>query len=160
MPEPLSVDLRERIVKAHARGGQSNEDLAKVFQVGRATVTRLVKRFRETGSVVPDPHGGGREKRLTAADEEKLVELVMERTDATIPELVSGLAERAGKRISSSTMSRSLARLGFTRKKSLWSRPSGPRSASRRFARVFLPGQKPWTLAVSSSSTKPARTSR
>lgn len=160
MPEPLSLDLRKRIVAAHARGGRSSEELAEVFQVGRATVNRLLKRVREKGSVAPDPHGGGREKRLTSADEEKLLELVTEHADATIPELVSGLAERAGKQISTSTMSRALARLGFTRKKSLWSRPSEPKSASKRYARVFVPGQKPWTLVVSSSSTKPARTSR
>lgn len=160
MPEPLSMDLRKRIVAAHARGDQSSDELAELFQVGRATVNRLVKRFREKGSVAPNPHAGGREKRLTGGDEEKLLELVTERADATIPELVSGLADRTGKRVSTSTMSRALARLGFTRKKSLWSRPKEPKSASRRYARVFLPGQKPWTLVVSSSSTKRDPTSR
>lgn len=160
MPEPLSPDLRERIVKARMQGGWTSEEVAELFQVGRATVNRLVKRFREKGSVEPDPHGGGREKRLTASEEDALVVLVTERADATIPELVSSLKARVGKQVSTSTLSRSLARLGFTRKKSLWSRPSEPRSASRRYARAFVPGREPWTLVVSSSSTKPARTSR
>jgi len=160
MPEPLSVDLRERIVAAHARGGMTRQEVADLFQVGRATVSRLVRRFKDTGSVVPDPHGGGRAKRLSADDEEKLLVFVTERPDATIPELVVGLAERAGVRVSTSTMSRALARMGFTRKKSRWSRPSEPKNASRRYARVFEPGRKPWTLVVSSSSTRPVRTSR
>ncbi len=154
MPEPLSLDLRERIVAAYERGDLTRDQVAELFQVGRASVNRLVRRFRETGSVEPSAHGGGKPRKLTSRGEKALRGLLAEFPDATIPELVRLLLERARLAISASTMSRELARLGFTRKKS----PSSPRNkarlASKRFATVFEPGRAPWTLEISSSSTK------
>jgi len=154
MPEPLSLDLRERIVAAYERGDLTRDQVAELFRVGRASVNRLVRRFRETGSVEPSPHGGGKPRKLTARGEKVLRALVSEFPDATIPEFVGLLLERAKLAVSTSTVSRELARLGFTRKKS----PSSPRSkvplASKRFATVFEPGRAPWTLEISSSSTK------
>jgi transposase len=154
MSEPLSVDLRKRIVGAYERGGVTRQEVADLFQVGRATVNRLVKRYRTTGSLEPDPHGGGREPKFDKKGERVLRKLVEAHPDAMIPELVEFYFEKSGVVVGTSTMSRALARLGFTRKKSLWSRPSNPTSASKRYARVFEPGRAPWTLAVSSSSTR------
>lgn len=154
MPEPLSLDLRERIVAAYERGDMTRDQVAELFQVGRASVNRLVRRFRETGSVEPSPHGGGKPRKLTPRGEKALRALIEEQPDATIPELVRLLLARAKLAVSTSTMSRELARLGFTRKKSPSSPPSRPRPGSKRFATVFEPGRAPWTLEISSSSTK------
>jgi transposase len=159
MPEPLSVDLRERIVAAYGRGSMTRQQVADMFQVGRASVNRLVRRFRETGKVEPNPHGGGKPRKLTARGEKALRALVVERPDATIPELVRLLEARTKLLVSTSTMSRELAQLGFTRKKSPSSPPSKAPPTSKRFARVFEPGRKPWTLVISSSSTKRGPTS-
>src|SRR5947208_3321840 len=61
MAGPLSNDLRERIIAAwQSRQYGSWEQIADTFRVGRATVDRLIRRFRMTGSVDPAPHGGGR----------------------------------------------------------------------------------------------------
>jgi transposase len=117
MPEPLSLDLRERIVAAYERGDLTRDQVAEMFQVGRASVNRLVRRFRETGSVEPNPHGGGKPRKLTGRGEKALRALVAEHPDATIPELVRLLMARAKLAVSTSTMSRELTRLGFTRKK-------------------------------------------
>jgi transposase len=154
MPEPLSLDLRERIVRAYERGDLTRDQVAELFQVGRASVNRLVRRFRETGSVEPNPHGGGKPRKLTARGEKALRALLAEFPDATIPELVRLLTARAKLTLSTSTMSRELARLGFTRKKSPSSPPNKERPASKRFATVFEPGRAPWSLEISSSSTK------
>lgn len=154
MAEPLSVDLRKRVVAAYEAGGVTRQEAADLFQVGRATVNRLVRRYRATGSVNPDPHGGGREPKFDEKGERVLRKLVKVRPDATIPELVEFYFEKVGVAVSPSTMSRALARLGFTRKKSLWSPPSNRKTESKRFARVFVPGRAPWTLVVSSSSTR------
>ncbi|WP_143825720.1 helix-turn-helix domain-containing protein [Nannocystis exedens] len=59
MPTPISVDLRIRIVEARVQDGQTYEQLAERFHVGRATVDRVLRLQRETGSVEPKPHGGG-----------------------------------------------------------------------------------------------------
>lgn len=154
MPEPLSLDLRERIVAAYAGGDMTRDQVAKLFQVGRASVNRLVKQSRETGSVEPRPHAGGKPRKLTARGEKTLRALVTEYPDATIPEFVRLLIERAKLAVSTSTMGRELTRLGFTRKKSPSSPRSRPLRTSKRFATVFEPGRAPWTLEISSSSTR------
>lgn len=42
VPAPLSMDLRERIVKAVLEGKESQSEVAKRFDVGVATVVRLM----------------------------------------------------------------------------------------------------------------------
>jgi transposase len=56
------LDLRSRVIAASQSGDHGSwEELAATFRIGRATVNRLIRRFRETGSVEPAPHGGGLE---------------------------------------------------------------------------------------------------
>ena len=55
----LSLDLRRRIIDAYDNGEGTQARLARRFKVGKATVERLVRLRRETGSVEPRPHGGG-----------------------------------------------------------------------------------------------------
>jgi transposase len=59
MPAPISTDLRIRIVEARAQEGLTYEEFADRFHVGRATVDRVLRLARETGSVEPAPHAGG-----------------------------------------------------------------------------------------------------
>jgi len=54
---PLSLDLRRRIIRAWQEDNPSVEELAERFAVGTATIKRLTRRFRETGSVEPRSHG-------------------------------------------------------------------------------------------------------
>jgi len=84
MAGPLSSDLRERIVLAYEEGDKTRGEVAELFQVGRASVNRLVRRYRETGSVEPSPHGGGKPRKMTSRGEKVLRALVEERPDATI----------------------------------------------------------------------------
>jgi transposase len=80
-----------------ARGwfGRKPDEVAELSQVGRASVNRLVRRYRKTGSVAPSPHGGGKPRKLTSRGEKVLRGLVEERSDATIPEFVRLMGERA-----------------------------------------------------------------
>jgi transposase len=64
-----------------------------LFQVACAFVNR-VRRFRETGSVEPSPHGGGEPRKLTARGEKALRALLTEYPDATIPKFVRLLLVR------------------------------------------------------------------
>ena len=120
MPIPISNDLRIRIVEARAQDGQTYEQLAERFGVGRATVDRMLRLARETGSVEPRPHGGGAVRRTSPQEQDLIVELVQARPDATLEELCDALEMRTGLRISRSTMSRELRLLGLTRKKNRW----------------------------------------
>lgn len=113
-----SLDLRQRIVGAMEEGG-SRAAVARQFQVAVRTVDRYVRRARETGDLAPRPLPG-RPRRLSAADEVVLVQLLGEHPDATLPEYCQHLAAATGTLVSPATMSRTIARLGWTRKKGRW----------------------------------------
>ena len=131
MPAPISTDIRIRILEARAQEGQTYEELAERFGVGRATVDRVLRLARETGSVEPAPHGGGTPPRVGEAERVVLRELVDARPDATLDELCLALAAKTGVEISRSTMCREMRLLRFTRKKNRWWRASDARQRSR-----------------------------
>ena len=60
-----SLDLRRRIVEAYRekRSG-TYEQTAVLFGVGEATVSRLLRRFRETGDVAYKRKGGNNPRRV------------------------------------------------------------------------------------------------
>ena len=135
-----SLDLRERVVDSLLEGELTYEQIAERFKVGRATVSRLGRRFRETGSFEPSKTRGHAPRTLTDGDQAVLLEIVTDRPDETLAELCDQLAASTGKRISSATVGRELRRAGFTRKKRPSSRSSRRRSASRSFAPTLSTG--------------------
>ncbi len=115
--QALSLDLRERIVKAYNRGEGSYPQLALRFEVSKPSVERFVKLWRTTGSLQPKPHAGGR-ARSVKADEEPVVEQWVEaENDLTQAELAQRFTAETGRGVSPRTMGRVRARLDFTRKK-------------------------------------------
>jgi transposase len=115
--QALSLDLRHRIVDAYDAGEGSQATLAARFRVGQATVERLVRRRRETGSVEPRPHGGGRTPRITETDRDDLLAAFENEPDLRQADLADRFAAK-GRPVSQQTVSRALRRLGITRKKS------------------------------------------
>jgi len=112
--KPYSMDLRQRVVEAYENGEGTHEELAEVFCVSLSWIEKLLRRWRETGSIAPKPHGGGRQAKITGKKLERLEALVEETPDATLEEL------RRKCRVDGSIMSvfRALKRLGITLKKS------------------------------------------
>ncbi len=78
-----SNDLRERIVAAVQRGEHSLRQIAHLFSVSLSCVVRLLQHQRRTGSVRPKPHPGAPRK-LDAAADARLLELVRQQPDATL----------------------------------------------------------------------------
>lgn len=107
-----SNDLRERIVAAVQRGEHSLRQIARLFSVSLSCVVRLLQHQRRTGSVRPKPHPGAPRK-LDAAADARLLELVRQQPDATLAEL----RDRLGVRCSLMTIARALQRHRITRKK-------------------------------------------
>jgi transposase len=108
-----SHDLRERIVAAVERGELSIRQIARVFSVSLSFIVRLRQRQRRTGSLQPLPHGGVPPRKLDAAAEERLRQLVHDQPDATLAEL----RDRLGIDCSLTTICRALQRLRLSRKK-------------------------------------------
>jgi transposase len=140
MPRAYSVDLRERVLAACARGEGSRAAVAQRFSVGAATVYNWLRQAREEDRRAPKPHAGGPAPRLDAQGLAVLQELVARQNDATLAEHAERLAARTGVRVSLPTLCQVLRRLKLRRKK----RRSGPASRSaprsRRSALPIRPG--------------------
>jgi len=92
MGRPYSLDLRERVVAAVAKG-MSRRQAAAQFGVGISTVINWVRRVRETGSVAPGQMGGHKPKAIAGEQRIWLVGRI-QRPDFTLRGLVAELAER------------------------------------------------------------------
>jgi transposase len=110
---PYSSDLRERVTDAVDQREGSLRQIAARFQIGLTTLTRWLQRRRQTGSLDPKPHGGGRCRAVDGPDAEHLQELVRKRPDATLDELNTSL----GLSCSRMAIFRALVRLRISRKK-------------------------------------------
>lgn len=115
-----SMDLRERVLAACDRGEGTREQIAKRFQVGIAWVYRLLQRRRQTGSIAPQPHGGGQKPAFDPPAAERLRQAVADRPDATLEELRQVVGVACG----TSAVHRALKKLGLPRKKSRYGPPS------------------------------------
>ena len=121
-----SEDLRKKIVEATERG-TPNIEVARAFGVGVSSVKRYVATAREGRSLAPKRRPGSKPKLDERA--RKLLEADLEeRPAAILPERREFLERVAGVRVSDSTVSRMLRRLGWSRKKDRWERLSATSS--------------------------------
>ena len=124
MPGPHSVDLRERVLRAHEAGEGSQRVLAARFGISVGAVCGWLAAARDEGRRGPRPHGGGRPA-LGGADPRVLAALVAERGDLHLAEYARRLAERTeAPPLSAAAVCRALARLGLPRKKKRSARAS------------------------------------
>jgi transposase len=115
MSKALSVDLRERVVRAVA-AGVSCRAAAVRFGVSASSAIRWCARLRATGSVVPGALGGDRRSGRTEAHAARILELVARTPDLTLAELRAVLAE-TGVAVGMATLWRLLDRHQITLKK-------------------------------------------
>ena len=141
MPVAASKDLRQRVVDAYLSGRGSVRELAEDFSLNFKSVHRWVQRFRSTGSVAPKPPSGGPPRKIDAAGELVVRDLVKAQPDATLVELCAQYEARTGVSVSDTTMCALLQELKLPRKKSqrtpasssaATSRSNAPSSRSRR----------------------------
>jgi len=111
--QPLSNDLRKRILDAVDNREGSRRKLAVRFKVNTSTITQLLRLRRETGSLEPRPHAGGVAPTLDDAALQRLRELVEETPDATL----EALRQRMGISGSRMIICRALQKLGLPLKK-------------------------------------------
>jgi len=122
-----SVDLRRRLVESYRLGlCSSYEEAAEMFGVGRATVSRTLRRARETGDVLYKPRVG-RKRRLDRAWLSRHAE---EFPDATRQERADAWEKESGWRLSLQTFSKALREIGWSFKKRHQWRASEIRNAT------------------------------
>jgi transposase len=111
--QPLSNDLRQRILDAVDNKEGSRRKLAVRFKVNTSTITKLLRLRRQTGSCEPRPHAGGVAPTLDGDALERLRRLVEETPDATL----EALRQKMGVSGSRMIICRALQKLGLPLKK-------------------------------------------
>jgi len=119
MPAPLSVDLRQRIIAAYQAHEGSQRQLAERFKVSLSFIRDLMRRYRDTGTVAPKPHGGGVIAKLGESQLPIVKALVKAQPDALLEELCERFAHKSGVSVSISTMQRAIQRLQLSVKKNI-----------------------------------------
>ncbi len=110
-----SVDVRERIVAAVA-AGEAHRAVAARFRVSLATVGNYLRLRRATGSLAPRLRPGGVPD-IPPGRHPALRAQLAAAPDATLARHCATWAEAEGQVVSVSTMARTIARLGWTYKK-------------------------------------------
>ena len=122
-----SEDLRKKKIVEALRRGATKTEAARSFGVSRSSVKRYLATAKAGRSLAPKKRPGFKPKmdetarRLLEADLE-------ERPAATLPQRREYLGRVAGVRVSDSTVSRMLKRLGWSRKKDGWERRNATNS--------------------------------
>ena len=117
--DAYSEDLRRKIVQALQQRRMTKSEAARVFGVSLSSVKRYAKAAREGRSLSPGKAPGKshlldeKARRLLEAD-------VEERPFAKLADRQHYLKKVAGVWVSESTLSRTLRKMGFGRKKGRW----------------------------------------
>jgi transposase len=115
-----SEDLRTKIVEAIEKG-MGKSEAARTFGVSLSSVKRCAKMANERRSLAPKKRPGAKPK-LDESARRFLEADLKERPTATLPQRCEFLDRVAGEKVSLSTVSRMLKRLGWSRKGDRWVR--------------------------------------
>jgi transposase len=126
------VDLREKVLRAVDQGYR-RQDIIKLLGVSRATIKRYLKQRRETGSVAPKAIPGRAPEKLGLLQTD-LVAQLQAHDDVSLEEHCRLWEQSHGVRVSISTMSRAIKRVGWTRKKRRWVPANVGKKSERSFA--------------------------
>jgi transposase len=115
----LSKDLRTRILEYYENRPESTyKSTAEYFDVGEATVSRLVRHFRETGNVSPNPP---KPKTRHKIDLNWLSNKIQTNADKLLRELVFEYEKERNIKVAISSIWEALKALGMSHKKNTYS---------------------------------------
>ena len=120
-----SLDLRLKVLSAVDRGIPRRE-VVNTFGLSMPTIERYLRRRRQTGELAAKPSPGRTPSILaTSKERRELWKQLEENGEATLERHCQMWEERGGARVSVSTMSRAVRKLGWTFKKRVWVPQSG-----------------------------------
>lgn len=115
MASTVPLRLRQQLVHAYNSGlVKTYLEAAEMFGVGPATVSRLLRQYRETRNLEPSKIRGHRPR---AIDDEWLLAHAEQHPDALLRERVEAWLEKSGNTVHLSTMALAMKRIGWTHKK-------------------------------------------
>jgi transposase len=136
----LSIDLRRQLVEAYrSRKSGTYAATAALFGVGEATVSRNLRRFRETGDVRYKPKGGNNPRRV---DLVWLRQHLEANPDARLIDRIDAWVQQGGKRVGVGTMWMAVRACGWTHKKRQFSPVSVSARTSKRNEKRFSPSSQ------------------
>jgi transposase len=115
--QPYSLEFRQRIIDTYAEENTSQRQLAQRFRVASSFVQKILKQYRETGSIEPKQRLEQTPTKLNSAQLDILKNLVEANNDATLAELCDLLFQETNIRVGVSTMFRMLKKQDLTLKK-------------------------------------------
>lgn len=86
-----SIDLRERVLNAYSNKEGSLRKLTTRLKVSLSFIQRLLKRYKEEGTVAPKPSGGGNPQKIKGHNTKILKDIVENNSDNTLSELCDKL---------------------------------------------------------------------
>ena len=116
MSKAISVDLRERIVRAVQEEDMPQPAVARRFAVSLASVKRYLAQARTTGDLTPRTIPG-RAPVIGDGQYAAVVALLAAHPDATLAAQRDQWQQQTGVKVSESTWCRMRRRVGWTRKK-------------------------------------------
>lgn len=124
MANPLSTDLRSRVVAA-VEEGVSRHAAAARFGVSASSAIRWAAAWRSEGRIGAKPQGGDRRSQRIEAHANAIQSAVAAQVDITLQELAALLVEQHGARFAASSVWRFLDRHELTIKKNRARRRAG-----------------------------------
>lgn len=106
-----SMDLRRRVIRAHQRG-QHSDQIAERYEISARTVREYIKRDA-AGELAPKKSGPRSHTRLFQDDQQRLLQHVQAKPDATLAELAALIEHK----VVLSTIHRFLVKHGYRCKK-------------------------------------------
>ena len=116
MPKAISIDLRQRVLD-YVLSGHSARAAARYYSVSESFAIKLVRRWKETGSIEPSPMGYGPGKGKLAPYTDYLIGQVTAYPDITMNDLAALLQRDHNIEVAPASLSRLLRRKGLRYKK-------------------------------------------
>jgi transposase len=140
----LSLDLRERIVRAYDKGEGTREEIAQRFSVSLGMVKKLLQQRRQTGCIKPRHHLAGRKKLIVATHRIAIRQHLKRKPDMTLAELREALSLEC----TLPAIHYVLVDMGLTYKKDTPRRRAGPRRLPPRAAALEAQTRRARALAA------------
>lgn len=105
---PYSEDIRVRVVQSYENGEGSQRELARRYNVSLSFVQGLLKRYRQTGNIVPRKYSHRVESKVDENSLQMILDMVERDPRLPLSQLCERLAQERHIQISRATMWRTL----------------------------------------------------